>query len=436
MENNVNLFLPKYTFDQIEERVCSKISNFRISITWKGIPELCMKIEAEPRAVDSVIRDAKQNFTQAVVSNIYQYQLVLARVYMLLYYRHRDDEIYKQIVFPELIKNIEPFANNTLRTIIQPEINKILELDQLVEKAQTEEKKNLKPVFAYVDNGRIEQDHLYIEYCKERLFLEISDTIKKLSKDYATLLDETNVWYNAKQVVHTLRDISHPEYLIERAAVALVDGQIRHGYEGAQMILLCVYAMVRSAKEDSHFAKFISAMEALSFKDTDMSLLKQNIKEVKSWIDSRNPFDGYDYIGDIPNPVNETFTRADIDLMVSDYTAKIEALEKQLAQKNKALEELKMKQEEDVEHENTEEVDWHDKVRLDLLLRLMKKDGANLEKHGNKVKAANVMQSVTNLPLQTCKNYCSSPILSTTEHEEEILKLNTNLQALGMETRL
>lgn len=83
-----------------------------------------------------------------------------------------------------------------------------------------------------------------------------------------------------------------------------------------------------------------------------------------------------------------------------------------------------------------EEIDWHDKVRLDVLLQLMENDGANLEKHGNKMKAAKIMQSITGLPLQTCKNYCSNRDLNTTTHNEEILKMNTLLQALGMEIRL
>ena len=83
-----------------------------------------------------------------------------------------------------------------------------------------------------------------------------------------------------------------------------------------------------------------------------------------------------------------------------------------------------------------EDITLHDKVRLDLMLRLMKDNGANLDKHGNKTKAAQLMQSITGLPLQTCKNYCSDPHLNTTTHSEEILKMNTLLQALGMKIHL
>lgn len=83
-----------------------------------------------------------------------------------------------------------------------------------------------------------------------------------------------------------------------------------------------------------------------------------------------------------------------------------------------------------------EKSSWHDKVRLDLLLRLMKSDGANLTKRGNKTRAAELMHDITGLPLQTCKNYCTNEDLNTKEHEEEVLKMNSKLQALEMKIRL
>ena len=80
--------------------------------------------------------------------------------------------------------------------------------------------------------------------------------------------------------------------------------------------------------------------------------------------------------------------------------------------------------------------EWHDKVRLDALLRLMQENGADLEKHGNKRKAAEIMRAISGLPLSTCTNYCTNRDLSLTHHEEEILRLNSKLQALGMKIRL
>lgn len=77
-----------------------------------------------------------------------------------------------------------------------------------------------------------------------------------------------------------------------------------------------------------------------------------------------------------------------------------------------------------------EEIQWHDKVRLELALRLLEKDGLNWQKVV-KVRVAELLQTLTGLPLQTCKNYCSNRYLNTEVHKDEVLKLNSKLQAIG-----
>jgi hypothetical protein len=96
---------------------------------------------------------------------------------------------------------------------------------------------------------------------------------------------------------------------------------------------------------------------------------------------------------------------------------------------------LRQQLEEHQSEEPAEEIEWHDKVRLELLLRLFENSGTNL-KDVKKVRVAEVMQSVTGLPPSTCKNYCSNRDLNTKVHEEEILKLNSKLQAIGIDIRL
>ena len=115
----------------------------------------------------------------------------------------------------------------------------------------------------------------------------------------------------------------------------------------------------------------------------------------------------------------------------------VEYLEQESEQEKIEDEEEPYQQEETKPNSDVaEEITLHDKVRLDLLLRLMKNDGANTDKHGNKTIAAQLMQSITGLPLQTCKNYCSNRDLNVKTHSEEVLKMNTLLQALGMKIRL
>lgn len=82
------------------------------------------------------------------------------------------------------------------------------------------------------------------------------------------------------------------------------------------------------------------------------------------------------------------------------------------------------------------DIEGHSAVRLELLRLLMDKDGAQWEKHGNKVIAARLMEAITGLALKTCKNHLSDPNVNQTEHQQEILEINSKLQALGMSIRL
>ena len=105
-----------------------------------------------------------------------------------------------------------------------------------------------------------------------------------------------------------------------------------------------------------------------------------------------------------------------------------------VAEKDNAIEELQeLLKEEGPEDENNK---WHVSVRLVLLLRLLKKDGANMELHGNKIKTAQLLHYITDVPLQTCKNICSDPVINTTICESEIVKLNLLMKVLGMEIQL
>ena len=93
--------------------------------------------------------------------------------------------------------------------------------------------------------------------------------------------------------------------------------------------------------------------------------------------------------------------------------------------------ELIQRQEALQSEEPAEEIEWHDKVRLELLLRLLENGGTDM-KEVVKVRVAEVMQCVTGLPISTCKNYCTNRDLSIKTHEKEILKLNSKLQAIGI----
>lgn len=433
---NSSPFITQIKLNVLQDRVCRPINYLTTKINsatplWDDPIKMCQQIEIDQFAVDSVILNARQhNSLFNGINTPRIYHAILCRVYILLYYRFHDNELYQRIVFPKLKENMGIYNDIHLKTINE-EIDKILALEELVKKIQ-EEKKDVKPVFSYVSHNGNQLDHLAIEYNEEQLFRNMSGVIRGLIEKYGTHQDDANVWFNAKQVVHTLKDINRPEMLIRRAVVALIYGQIFNEFEGSQIILICVYVMIRSSKNNDHFSAFIQQMESLADADTDLHVIKNSIGAIGNWITENLPFENSEYIGEETSKV-ETYTIADIERIRREYDEKIYSMKCENEELKKIIELLKQQNEEEGYFED---IKFHDKVRLELLLRLMKKDGADLDKYGNKVKAAEIMKSITSLPLQTCKNYCSDPQLSTKEHEEEIFRLNTKLQALGMEIRL
>ena len=347
--NSSSDYLPQYTLAQLSEQVCMKLpyfkNKFKTENIWDGIIQQCQLIEKDPRNVNIVTAEASNHSEMYVKeASVRESHLILTRVYILLYYRHRDDSYFQNGVFPELVARMGFYSKRDyLKGIIRDGIDKIIEFDKQVEQAMKEKKKEVKPVFAYVNHSRTEMDNLFNEYSDERLFCSMSGIINELSERYGTHLDEANVWYNAKQVVRALGQLKRPDLFIDRAATSLVMGQMYKGYEGSQIILLCVYAMVRSAKDNVHFAKFIKAMEEYANEETFKHVVfKKHIGQIKKWIDENQPFDGYDYIGGTLT-AGETFTRADVERLLTEYKEREKKGEETQEEKLRQLQECEQK---------------------------------------------------------------------------------------------
>ena len=364
--------LHQYTFDQLADRVAFKVdffnNLFRSDNIWEGITEQCEKIEKEPRNVSSVILEAKKSKGIAIGgSSVTWYHTKLTRIYILLYYLHRDEKIYNVLVFPELLRNMGLYSTEQiLNTKINQEIDKIIDLDKMVEEVRAEKKKEVKPVFAYVSNSRNEQDRLYIEYNEEKLFRDMAGIIRGLSEKYDTNLDEANVWYNAKIVVHTLRDVNRPELLIRRAVTALVAGQIYSPFYGSQIILICAYAMIRASKDNNHFTNFIQEMERQSIDvDTDLDVIRDSVIDVKQWITENLPFDDYDYIGEQASQ-NDTFTSADIERIRKQIIEQEKEESNKLQKRVEELETLLKEKDLTIKDLNNENSQWREKMNSDI----------------------------------------------------------------------
>jgi hypothetical protein len=354
---NSSFIISQTKLNVLQERVCSPIKYLCSKIDsatplWDGPVKMCQQIEDDRFAVDTVVMEAKKRdgfFNGINAPRLYH--AILCRVYIILYYLHHDDPSFQEIVFRRLKKNMGVYNDVHLKNINE-QIDEILAQEELLKKLREEEKKPVKPVFAYVTHNRNEMDHLYIEYSEEELFRGMSGVIRNLAKEYGTNQDEANVWYNAKLVVKTLRSIPRPELLIERAAIALVEGQMYNGYEGSQIILLCAYAMICSSKNNEYFDAFIKKMEDMSSAPTDLQTIQRSVRYVKKWVDEHPVTDGNDYIGE-PSEPNETYSSADIERI------RKQIVEQESAERKKLQQDISV-----LKQENSELKTWKEKLEL------------------------------------------------------------------------
>ena len=129
MENTLNEYLPEYILDGLTLRVINKLGNFCQDCMPKNnadVIKACRTIEQNVQLVYSVITNAKRNMNTYLNGYGYRYRHFLTSVYVLLYYRHCNDEPYQIVVFPQLKLEMGDFAN---KTIIKEVVDKMLEED-------------------------------------------------------------------------------------------------------------------------------------------------------------------------------------------------------------------------------------------------------------------------------------------------------------------
>jgi hypothetical protein len=131
MENNNNEYLPEYTINGLTQRVINRLGNFYHTYTPKNdsnVIKSCREIEANVQKVYNVIDSATKRLNSSGAYG-YCYRSFLTSVYVLLYYRHRDDERYKMVVFPQLKRYM---GEHAAKPILHEELDKMIEEDAML----------------------------------------------------------------------------------------------------------------------------------------------------------------------------------------------------------------------------------------------------------------------------------------------------------------
>ena len=317
------------------ERICHSINYLSIESPnnplWDVPMKMYLRVEQNPLEVDSIVLEAKKNNVRYPGTNTVKvYQGVLSRVYIILYYRHRDDELYKNIVFPMLIKNMGFFSQNHLKTI-NNEIDNLLKQEEMID-----DRKKQTSNFTIPKLNRGELDELFDEYNKEKLFRQFVAFYEEELHPDNVMLDCAELWFVAKDFIRKLWHSQHPESYIERIQHQLaIDDNIKV-YE-PELVIICMYIIMR-AINGNHFAKTIEKIEGYENRQTDFHYLSKTIHLVKHWINEVHPYDGdYDYLSE-QNEVESSINDENNTISSKSIaTAELEQRNRKLEEDNKKL---------------------------------------------------------------------------------------------------
>lgn len=121
--------ISQYMLDCLEEEVCTNISVAKLT-KWLKVVPYCVNINKEVLSVYTNTCNMVKQFTRQNTSaqDIQAYrESLVTRLYILLYYLHRDDEEYKVIVFPYLTSKMKLNTPGIIRENINKPIDKIIE---------------------------------------------------------------------------------------------------------------------------------------------------------------------------------------------------------------------------------------------------------------------------------------------------------------------
>ena len=143
------MFLPSTILDQLYNRVCRKMDylrNINSSSIWNEPIGYCQQIEKDLGSVDSIvlkcIETKNKYFSHS--SSPMQYSVTLTLVYILLYFRHHDDDFYKTDIFQYLKGYMGIFGSSKYEDL-EKSIIGVIEFNNRLNKKKQEYKRSVEP---------------------------------------------------------------------------------------------------------------------------------------------------------------------------------------------------------------------------------------------------------------------------------------------------
>lgn len=394
----------------------------------------------------------------------YEAHALLLRLYILLYYKHSSEKLYSEYILPELLS----YLNKELYGWYNPAIimlDKILDAENKV-KSLLPANEQARPLFEIKGLSDANWDQLFKEYNRESLFIYYIEKIKDYSASHDMAPEEAHIWYHAKEFLNTIYKLDNPENYIGRIESSV--HKYFSDYNYSNLIILCMYGMMKSIKDDHHFDKAIEKIESWQWKSIICKdEMEDYIEQIANSIDNGKIVINYNYVSSTPN--KETVDDADGQLVqrlreeieslrneIQSLTNDIEALNNEnhnlinknselidentrLNNENKELNERIIPQDDeptDGASEENSEISPANKVKIEFFCKMCEEFEIDVYKYGNPATISRLVEIITGVEAQQGKRYFTyrkkGKFVNDDTHRDAIKEINRLLEKLGL----
>lgn len=272
---------------------------------------------------------------------------------------------------------------------------------------------------------------IYKELQKESLFNEWTDELLKLNSLNGNDNYAVEIWNIAKDYAYSIATAEYPLGMFKICQSEIKKKYPPFCFNVYETCLACIFTMILKSADKDVVEQITDYISVNKFFPT---YLDNKIISVIEKIKNGKLKDDYDY------SKKKTRNKAAAKKVNTPDNGNTQELEKRIQELEKNKEELEKSKEELEEklaaYEKGSIVDKpHNKVVLEVFVKLLEASGVDFKVHGNKANAARLAETITTLPLTTCQNYFSDR-LRTTVHSDEVVKINILLKNLGIEWQL
>lgn len=269
---------------------------------------------------------------------------------------------------------------------------------------------------------------IYKELQKESLFNEWIDELLRLNSLNGNDDFAFEIWDTATLYAYSIATAEYPlgMFKICRSKIQNKYFILSLSYTNVyETCLGCIYTMIIKSA-DKAVVKQIT--DYISVNQFFPIYLDNKIRSIIDKINNGELNDGYDYCK------KKDSQNADANKVNTTDNGKTQALEKRIQELEKNKEEL---EEELAEYKKGPIVDNpHNKVVLEVFVKLLEKSGADFKVRGNKAIAARLAEYVTGIKKDACNKYMCYKDLSTSYHKDEVNKVNDQLRLLNINIKL